>query len=205
MMSRMPFGHYHTHAGNQFSFSVHKLPLVHMRDRRKVFAPVTRARALVRPRRLFVLAALHKVFGSRERRDYCSVLPNRVAAGMIEVQMCVDDHVNVFGLKALHLQGIPKRRNPLHGEYLLKLRVLFIAQTGIDKNILSPCTNEQAVETKRNAVLLIWLTAFLPQNLWNYAEHGPAIQPKAAVRHRLNIKRPEFHVSHSPKPDRTAC
>src|SRR5438094_552864 len=92
MMSRMPFGHYHTHAGNQFSFSVHKLPLVHMRDRRKVFAPVTRARALVRPRRIFVLAALHKVFGSRERRDYCSVLPNRVAAGMIEMQVGVHNH-----------------------------------------------------------------------------------------------------------------
>src|SRR5207237_849940 len=53
-------------------------------------------------------------------------------------------------------------------------------------------------------VLLIWLTAFLPQNLWNYAEHGPAIQPKAAVRHRLNIKRPEFHVSPFPKPYLTA-
>src|SRR5438132_6315588 len=156
-----------------------------MRDRREVFAPVTRARALVRPRRIFVLAALHEVFGSRERRDDCSVLANGIAAGMIEMQVGVHDHVNVFGAKALHLQGIPQRRNPLYSEHLLELGILLIAQAGVDKNILSPCTNEQAIESQRNAVLLIRLAAFLPQNLWYHAEHGPAVQPKAAVRHRL--------------------
>ena len=105
------------------------------------------------------------------------------------------------GCKALHFQGIPQRRNPLDGEHFLELGVLLISEAGVDKNILSPCTNEQAIESQRNAVLLIRLAAFLPQHLWDHTEHGPAVQPKPAVRHRLYLKPPKFHFSHSPKLD----
>src|SRR6478735_10986020 len=60
--------------------------------------------------------------------------------------------------------------------------------------MLSVCTDEKSRETQGNPVQLIHRAASLPEDLRNDSEHGPAVQRKPAVSHRIDLERPKLHL-----------
>ena len=183
MAAGMAFRDDHRHAGQHLRIAVQKFPSLHMRDRREVLPPVAHARPFVRARRVLEFAALHKVFGPWKRRHHLIVLADGIAAGVIEMQMRVDDHMNVFGPKTPGLQGVAKRRDAFHRKHVPKLCVRLIADTRIHQDVLAVCLEEQTVQAQLNPILLVRLATRLPKHLRDHPEHGAPVQPKPAVRH----------------------
>src|SRR5437870_13601955 len=96
MVGGMSARHHYRDSGESLGVPFQVLPEIHVRDRRKVLFQIARPRPLVGTDGVFVLAALHEILGLWERGHDLAVLPVRVAATMIEVQVRVDDHVDVF-------------------------------------------------------------------------------------------------------------
>src|SRR5690606_15166025 len=138
------------------------------------------------------LARLHHVTRPRERQpDLPALVPVRVAARVIEVQVRVDDDVHVLRGEARVPQRVlqPRRRpGVVHAVDLAELRVLLVAHAVVDQHERLRRPHQQPAARERDAVPLVRRDPPLPQRLGHHPEHRAAVQP---LEPRLQRVQPE--------------
>src|SRR6266571_3240911 len=164
-------------ARQDLRFSVDELE----RNAREVVGEVAARGALVRVAREVELPLLHDVasLGKGE-----ADLPRRVepviAAGVIEMQMGVDYPVNVVGAVPKLPERILQLRSSIAPHILDtvdvgELRVLLVADSGVNQHQTVIVLDEQTAQGEGDAVAIIGWGSPCPQRLGDDAKHGSAV------------------------------
>src|SRR5436190_5898330 len=111
MVRRVAWRRDRTNARDDLALALDEVEPSGLLDRHKIVREITACRALVGMRRVLVLALLHHVSGVRKRRSKVSLrVARRVSAGMIEMQMTVDDEGDVVDPNAHLSQAVLESR-----------------------------------------------------------------------------------------------
>src|SRR5262249_39405061 len=144
----------------------------------EVFALIRGADPLVVRAGELELAPLHDVTRVRKgRNDLTSRVGRRVAAGVVEVEMRVEDDIDVAGDEP---RGA---KDPLGGPHLEAVDVALLvvplrAGAVVDEDAPLPVVDEEDVHPEANAVPLVRRPELRPERLRDDPEHGAAVEPK---------------------------
>src|SRR5690242_863626 len=120
-----------------------------------------------------------------------------VSAGMIEVQMAVDDHLDVARRDPELRESIFETRRSLLATILdaidvVELRVFLVARAGIDQHRPDVVLDQQTPHAKLNPVARVGGNAALPERLGHDAEHRAAVELLATGLNRMHAKTAEL-------------
>src|SRR5258708_39543738 len=126
------------------------------------------------------------VFRARKRRNNVVVFADGVPSAMVEVQVSVDDDVDIVGTYADGMQIVehPGRLaiDPCH------LFREFVADPGLNQNILFPRADKQRIKSGRDSVLLVGCGLLRPEYLRHDTEKTSAIEEVVAVRNNGKLE-----------------
>src|SRR3954468_19902684 len=126
--------------GGNLPLAIDEVEAFRLSDRHEIVREVAARRPLVRVRGELVLAALHDIAGLWKRgADFAARRTQGVAAGVVEVQMGIDDECNVLGAHAEVEQPVLERRGSaltaiLDTVDVVELLVLLVPRAGIDEH-----------------------------------------------------------------------
>src|SRR5882672_4653573 len=177
---------------HDFPFARHELDFLGHFQRREISLEVARRGALVGMHCVVVLAPPHNVGRVRKadlERTVGSVAG--VAAGVIEVEMGIDDDRDVRRLDAYFLEAILEQSRSVGALILepvdvLELLVLLVARAGVDEDESGRMLDEKVAHAELDPVPGIRRNALLPQRLRNDAEHRAAVESLTARLDRVN-------------------
>ena len=101
----------------------------------------------------------------------------RVAAGMIEMEVCVDNEIDVLWLKLQRCQRFTGLAGA-HAIHLLKFLVPLVSNTRIHQNLLPSGFDEENIHGKPDSIHLIGRQIPRSDHSGDHAEHRPAVKPK---------------------------
>ena len=127
------------------------------------------------------LTRMSEVTSIRKRRTHRAIrIERRVPPAVIEVQMRVDHHIDLFGTNSSRRQR--RRQKLLVLVNLLQLRRLLVADAGFDQHRMLARPYDRRVHAQEDTILLIGHDPLLPQRLRDHTEHRTAIQQVCAIR-----------------------
>ena len=150
-----------------------------------------------------MLSLLHDVARVRKRRAHrARRIDVRVAAGVIEVEVGIDDELHVRravprgGDRVLEVRAgdalIVQRAAVLQAVDLVELRALLVARAGVDENEAVVMLDQQAAHAEWNAVPVVGRDALLPEWLGDDAEHRAAVELLAAGLEGMDAESTDF-------------
>src|SRR2546423_2708231 len=186
-------------------FTSDEFDFVRRFERRVVAIEVAGGCPLIGMRGVLVLPALDDV-GRVWKADLdLTVRPQTgVAAGVIEVEVCVNDEDDVGRSNAYVRQAILQHRQMtaafvLESIDVLELFVLLIARSRVDEDETGRMFDEEAAHAHLNAVALVGGNVLFPERLGDDTEHGAAIQLLPTCPDGVNRQRADF-AALEPRP-----
>ena len=104
MATGMAIRHHRGDSRQQFLVARQKLPLVDLCEFGEVIPSITDLRPFIRVGGVLIFTLLDELGRIRKGGDQrAAAISHRIAAGMIEMEMRVDDHMNIFRPQAVSL------------------------------------------------------------------------------------------------------
>ena len=187
----------HRQPRNDFVIVVLHLQLARLRKRPPVLRQITRSIAFRRLFRMFPFSARNEVTCVGKRRHDLTVgVERRVAAGMVEMQMRVENDGDVFGQDArLQPKRLGQRTLPIDAVKRRAFAGPLVADARLDQYLLFSGIDEHAVHIHTNAVLVVRRKDLRPQIARNDAEHRPAVETKFGVLNNPHSVIADLHVA----------
>ncbi len=180
-------------AGDNFGVASKRVPLAGLLDGKEIFLEVAGAVAFAGTGGVSDFRGLDYIFGVWKSGNSFVVNEFGVAAGVVEVEMGVDDDVDLIGADTVRRQVGDERVAFLNPIDVAQFGSPFRAVAGFDENVFVLRSNEQAVGGQPNAVAIIGWRFFLPERFGHDAEHGAAVEIKTAAVNVLNFNVAEVH------------
>src|SRR5438477_1114355 len=181
------------HARKYFDGLIDELELARNLEGRVVVRQIAAAGSLIRGDRILPLATLEHVARAREGGDDPTVIAVGIPAGVVEVQVRVDDQRYLLGSHAEGLELIQQPRRILDPEYLLLPIGQLRAGAGLDDHRVVGVANEQAVHVHGHAIACVGGLLPLPEILRHDPEHRAAIEAEDAVAEDPNVETTNAH------------
>ncbi len=202
MEGRVARSRHHANALYYIALAQHQLELPRCLDRQIVAIEVAGRCALVRVQRVVVLAALDEVPRLRKRELELSIgVEPGVAAGVIKVEMRVDDDADVLrphtGLTQSVLeQSLAFRALVLDAVDVLELLGFLVPRARIHQDQARRMLDEEAPHAELNSIPLVGGNPLFPERLGDDAEHGTAVQPLSSRLNCVNGEVADLHALH---------
>src|SRR5438477_1928907 len=181
------------HARKYFDGLIDELELARNLEGRVVVRQIAAAGSLIRGDRILPLATLEHVARAREGGDDPTVIAVGVPAGVVEVQVRVDDQRYLLGSHAEGLELIQQPRRILDPEYLLLPIGQLRAGAGLDDHRVVGVANEQAVHVHGHETACVGGLLPLPEILRHDPEHRAAIEAEDAIAEDPNVETTNAH------------
>ena len=182
-----------THPSDDLHLAFYKLDLAGVFKGLEVLGEVGGAGALVGAGGDLPLALRDEVAGAGEGGDRLAIGDQGVAAGVIEVEVCIDDDVHVLGPDAFALQ-VTEQRPALVRARNAGGAACLGADAGLHEHGLPLTTDEHGVQAQGEAVLVVQLRQVaLPHQAGGEAEDGAGVLAQDAIAHheQLEIAQPQ--------------
>src|SRR6266576_4320269 len=137
---------------------------------------------------MLYLSARDEIASISERRNRgACVIQRGVAAGVIEMEMSIDNDSDFFRpYSGLHKQSFAKRSFTLDPVHRCVLCRPLNPNTGFNQNLFCASIDEHAIHVHANTILLVGGTLLRPQGARNYPKHRPSIEPKLGIRNNFD-------------------
>ena len=181
---------FHSQARHHFVFRFFQLQLAGLVKRPPVFRQITRAIPFGRLSRHAPTqrAKQNNEHSEMRERVLPSLVAMRVAAGVIEMQMRVDDDRDLFGvqLRCLHSSVSASGRSRLMPYIDCLLRLTTSRRCRFRSVSFSDRFDEHAVHVHPDAVLIVRRTHLRPEIARDHTKHRPAVEAKFGVGNDLD-------------------